>query len=60
MGDCVDCGTTVENKNAAGHYRDRCISCRNKLADAHIPHVETCDDDGCIVCQSWREEYNAR
>jgi len=36
MPDCDDCGGPVENKNEAGHYRDRCMNCIEAAArEAH-------------------------
>jgi hypothetical protein len=49
MPECVGCGGPVENKNAAGHYRDRCCGCICEVAGADpakarpIPGCE-CDD----------------
>lgn len=64
MGDCIDCGTTVENKNSAGHYRDRCIDCIDKVAE-EVRNQSTgwkCEDCGekqegagpkyCLNCES--------
>jgi len=51
VADCEGCGTAVDNKNAAGHYRDRCLNC---LAEAACTerHIDTCDREGCPVCYS--------
>jgi len=51
MADCEDCGATVENKNAAGHYRDRCTDCLAKAARTKR-HVTTCEREDCPVCYS--------
>jgi len=60
MGECADCGGVVENKNAAGHYRDKCRECIRAVADAIPSHVETCDRPECVVCQDYREEARGR
>ena len=51
MGDCEDCGTPVDNKNAAGHYRDYCLSCLHDRARRTL-HVDTCEREDCPVCHS--------
>jgi len=56
MPDCESCGGTVEEKNAAGHWRDNCQECIREVARGSKPHHELCEDDGCIVCASYREE----
>jgi len=32
MAECERCGDEVDNKNAAGHYRDKCMSCIKDVA----------------------------
>jgi len=32
MAECERCGDEVNNKNAAGHYRDKCMSCIKDVA----------------------------
>lgn len=56
MGDCEDCGTPVDNKNAAGHYRSYCLPCITNRAE-RTRHVDSCTDDDCRVCRDYREEY---
>ena len=51
VADCTDCGAAVNNKNAAGHYRDRCLDCLAEAARTER-HVTTCERDGCPVCYS--------
>ena len=50
VADCTDCGATVNNKDAAGHYRDRCWSCIKAIDGNRERHVDTCDHDDCPVC----------
>jgi hypothetical protein len=59
MSNCDACGATLSDrdKNAAGHYRDRCLSCLIEAAAGRERHVDACEDAGCLVCASWREEY---
>lgn len=35
--ECVDCGGEVQNKDNAGHYRDRCEACQQKVANEVEP-----------------------
>jgi len=56
MPNCESCGGEVNEKNAAGHWRDNCQECIREVADGSKPHHELCEDDGCIVCASYREE----
>lgn len=50
MPTCGRCEGDVSAKNAAGHYRDKCMSCIEEIA-AEIPsHREQCEDDDCLVC----------
>jgi len=56
MATCESCGATVEAKNAAGHYRDKCPECIQAVADERTPHVEVCEDPECGVCLSYQEE----
>ena len=53
-----DCGTTIEAKNSAGHYRDQCAECIRDAATT-TRHVDTCDRDDCMVCQDYREEFGS-
>jgi len=32
MPECERCGGEVDNKNAAGHYRDKCWDCIEEVA----------------------------
>lgn len=50
MAMCEMCGESVENKNSAGHYRDKCMDCVEKVATEETSHRETCDDPDCLVC----------
>ena len=49
VADCTDCGAAVTNKNAAGHYRDRCADCLAEAARTER-HVRTCEREDCPVC----------
>jgi hypothetical protein len=53
MPEC-DCGTEITDKNAAGHYRDKCRECIRAVARDGNKHAHVCD--GCGVCRSWRRE----
>jgi hypothetical protein len=44
MGDCAECGAEVQNKNSAGHYRDKCWSCIED-ASAGVDRDERRDPD---------------
>lgn len=50
MATCERCGDPVENKNSAGHYRDKCWECIEEVADEEASHRETCDDADCLIC----------
>jgi len=54
VADCEDCGSTVKNKNAAGHYRDCCRACIQDRAE-RTRHVESCSDDDCRICRDYTE-----
>ena len=43
--ECADCGDEVDNKNAAGHYRDRCMACIQAIADEREPNPELRGDE---------------
>jgi Zn ribbon nucleic-acid-binding protein len=54
LSDCVSCGSNVQNKNSAGHYRDLCCECILLEADGTdsdrpIPGCE------CEQCQEAKE-----
>jgi len=53
-----DCGTTIDAKNSAGHYRDKCAECIRDAATT-TRHVDTCDREDCMVCRDYREEFGA-
>jgi len=51
MGDCVDCGGEVKNKNVSGHYRDRCHDCIAAVADvtpAEATPINGCECSRCL------------
>jgi hypothetical protein len=50
MATCDRCGDPVETKNSTGHYRDKCWSCIEAVADEETSHREMCDDPDCVVC----------
>lgn len=52
MTTCERCGSDVQAKNSAGHFRDKCKSCVQTVADEETPHREECDDPDCLVCNS--------
>ena len=54
MPEC-DCGTTIDAKNSAGHYRDQCAACIRDAATT-TRHVDTCDRDDCMVCRDYRRD----
>ena len=58
---CDDCGEPLTNadKNAAGHYRDRCVSCIEAAAASIGSHVDDCDREECPVCLDYREEFGS-
>lgn len=52
MATCDECGDDVDAKNAAGHYRDKCLDCIETIA-ADIPsHRDQCDDPDCLICST--------
>ena len=53
-----DCGTTIDAKNSAGHYREQCADCIQDAATT-TRHVDTCDRDDCMVCRDYREEFGS-
>lgn len=55
---CDECGDPLgdADKNAAGHFRDRCAGCIDAAAAGRDRHVDTCEDVACAVCASYREE----
>jgi len=61
MPDCRTCDADVATKNNAGHYRDQCRDCLRAVAEAQTPHHKQCNDEECIVCQSyWEEQLGGR
>jgi hypothetical protein len=44
MGDCAECGSEVDNKNSAGHYRDKCLECIEQ-ASAGVDRSDRRDPD---------------
>jgi hypothetical protein len=53
MPECVDCGVDVQNKNAAGHYRDRCCQCIINEATGGGRPIAGCE---CTDCQEARAD----
>lgn len=55
---CDECGAELgdADKNAAGHFRDRCMDCLEAAAENRPRHVDTCEESDCSVCASYREE----
>ena len=51
---CADCGGPVENKNAAGHYRDRCHACIREAADGDAPAKLPMHGCECPECEAAR------
>lgn len=53
VSECERCGAALTNddKNSAGHYRDRCLDCLAEAARTER-HATTCDREGCPVCYS--------
>jgi hypothetical protein len=44
-GTCEECGGDVENKNSAGHYRDKCESCIEEIAAGIDTERPPCERD---------------
>jgi len=57
-GTCDYCGEQVVEREATfgGKYVGACRECREGF-DLDPPHVETCDDEECIVCEDYHEEF---
>jgi hypothetical protein len=51
MPDCTDCGAEVQNKNAAGHYRDRCHECIAEVAGVSPEAAAPINGCACELCQ---------
>lgn len=58
MTTCDECDgpLTDADKNAAGHYRDRCLACLRDAAADRERHVDACDDPDCLVCGDYHND----
>jgi len=56
--ECAQCGVALgeADKNAVGHYRDRCLNCISAAA-RDVRHVDQCDAPDCAVCEAYWQEY---
>ena len=57
--ECAQCGVALgeADKNAVGHYRDRCLNCISAAARA-VRHVDQCDAADCVVCADYHAEVS--
>jgi len=57
--ECAQCGVALgeADKNAVGHYRDRCLDCISAAA-RDVRHVDQCDATDCVVCADYRAEVS--
>ena len=57
-GTCHFCGEQVVDREAAhgSPYVGACADCREAY-DGPPRHVDTCDEDGCVVCRDYQAEF---